>query len=205
MSDDLSRLFDVAKSVGEELNKLPKDEQVKVLRWLAESLDINLGTPPGTPVAHQTPATPPAPGGPTPPPFVPPAHEGRPKDIKSFLAEKQPKSDNQYAAAVAYYYRFEAPDQERSETISADTLQEAARLSGRQRLGNPRSTLNNAVAQGYLDRKDRGQFSISTVGENLVAMTLPGGSDSPPPAKKKRSKKKTTKKAASKKTTRKKK
>lgn len=207
MSDDLAKLFDVAKKVGEELNKLPKNEQAKVLRWVAESLGASL---PGAAAASApmhgaaprvalttTPTT----------EATPPATGGRPKDIKTFLAEKQPKSDNQYAASVAYYYRFEAPEQERSETIAADTLQEAARLSGRARLGNPRSTLNNAVAQGYLDRKDRGQFGISTVGENLVAMTLPGGADAPQPVKKKRAanKKKAGKKIASKKTRRRKK
>jgi hypothetical protein len=28
---------------------------------------------------------------------------------------------------------------------------------------------------GYLDSSERGKFSINSVGENLVAMTLPGG------------------------------
>jgi len=34
--------------------------------------------------------------------------------------------------------------------------------------------LNNAVALGYLDRAGRGEFKLNAVGENLVAMTLPG-------------------------------
>jgi hypothetical protein len=33
--------------------------------------------------------------------------------------------------------------------------------------------LNNAHAKGLLDRNARGRFSINSVGENLVGMTLP--------------------------------
>jgi hypothetical protein len=96
------------------------------------------------------------------------------RDIKSFVTSKDPKSDNQFAATVAYYYRFEAPHNERRETISAEILQEATRLSGRNRLGDPGKTLRNAKDTGYLDVADRGEYRINTVGENLVAMTLPG-------------------------------
>jgi hypothetical protein len=95
-------------------------------------------------------------------------------DIKSFVAAKDPKSDNQFAATVAYYYRFEAPENQRADSITAETLQEATRLSGRNRLGDPGKTLRNAKDQGYLDAADRGAFKINSVGENLVAMTLPG-------------------------------
>jgi hypothetical protein len=35
--------------------------------------------------------------------------------------------------------------------------------------------LNNAKNQGYLNPAARGEYAINTVGENLVAMTLPGG------------------------------
>jgi len=93
------------------------------------------------------------------------------------VAEKAPASENQFAAVVAYYYRFEAPPEQRRNTIGGADLQEAARLAGRKRLSNPRQTLKNAKALGYLDNPARGEFSINTVGENLVAMTLPGGVD----------------------------
>lgn len=80
----------------------------------------------------------------------------------------------QFAAVVAYYYRFEAKPDEQLESISADVLQNAARLANRHRLSRPRQTLINAKQQGYLDQVDRGQYRINSVGENLVAMTLPG-------------------------------
>jgi hypothetical protein len=80
---------------------------------------------------------------------------------------------------VAYFYRFEAPPAERRDSITGEILQEAARLAGRKRLTHPRVTLNNAKAAGYLDGAAPGEFTINSVGENLVAMTLPGAAEAP--------------------------
>jgi hypothetical protein len=97
------------------------------------------------------------------------------RDISAFLQEKRPSSDNQFAAAVAYYFAFEAPANERKSEITASDLQQAARLSGRERLKRPIYTLHNASKRGYLDKaRARGSFRINTVGENLVAMAMPG-------------------------------
>lgn len=163
-------VFEAAKTVSDTIKSMDKADQERVLRWVAESLGIALAAPQpaGAPAMSQSPLSPPA---------TPPPQNDRPRDIKSFKDEKQPKSDNQYAAVVAYYYRFEAPESQRRETINAETLQESTRQSGWKRLAAPRMTLNNAMAQGYLDRTDRGEYRINTVGENLVAMTLPGGGD----------------------------
>ena len=96
------------------------------------------------------------------------------KDLKSFVAMKKPKSDAQFAATVAYFYRFEAPPDRRKNEIDAATLQDACRLAGRKRLQHPSMTLNNAKNVGLIDRgSESGRYTINTVGENLVAMTLP--------------------------------
>ena len=101
------------------------------------------------------------------------------KDLKSFVNEKNPSSDMQFAATVAYYYRFEAPPSERKESIDSNILQNAARLANRKRLSKPGQTLINAGFNGMLDRADeKGFYKINTVGENLVAMILPQGSSS---------------------------
>lgn len=164
--------FDTAKSVFEKLKDVPAERRKRILNWVAEGLGV----------AFQAAATPivlPAPA-----PNAPPGTTGLPAgaaqgqtDIKTFVTTKSPKSDVQFAATVAYYYRFEAPAASRRETIDGETLQGATRLAGRDRLGNPRTTLNNAKAQGYLDSSSPGEFSINSVGENLVAMALPGTSD----------------------------
>jgi hypothetical protein len=159
--------FDIAKNLFEQLDGLEQDRQHRILRWVAESLGIK--TP--SLASHHKPV--PAEDfsvGPTPP--VPPETEA--KDIKSFVASKNPKSDVHFAAVVAYYYRFEAPTEDRKDTISSDILQDSTRLAGRERLAKPHMTLNNAKNLGYLDSAGRGAFRINTVGENLVAMTLPG-------------------------------
>jgi hypothetical protein len=87
---------------------------------------------------------------------------------------KSPKSDVQFATTVAYFYRFEAPPEQRRNEIDAAILQDACRLAGRDRFTNPRMTLNNAKNLGLLDSgSEAGKFTVNTVGENLVAMALP--------------------------------
>jgi hypothetical protein len=170
-SDD----FDIAKGIFDQLKDLPTERQQRVLRWIAEGLGVSpVPTPPAA-----THASGPAPSL---PPVAPQLHAGAgsgPTDIKSFVAAKSPKSDQQFAAAVAYFYRFESPPAERRDAINSEVLQEAARLAGHKRFAKHLSTLNNAKAAGYLDAASRGEFTINSVGENLIAMTLPGGADTP--------------------------
>src|SRR5205823_4680019 len=85
----------------------------------------------------------------------------------------KPRSDVQFAATVAYYYRFLAPEPERKAVISEGDLLDACRKVGRERPTQPYMTLANAFNAGLLDRPEKGVFSINAVGENLVAMTLP--------------------------------
>jgi hypothetical protein len=62
--------------------------------------------------------------------------------------------------------------------IDSSVLQDACRLADRERFKDPLKTLNNAKGLGLLDSgRKRGKFGINTVGENLIAMTLPGGPD----------------------------
>jgi hypothetical protein len=142
---------------------------------------------------HPQPAgsAPPSPHAPSPSPH-PTATAGQVSDIKTFVEKKNPTFDTHFAATVAYYYRFEAPEHLRKESITKEDLQEGCRQAGRERLRHPAQTLVNAHTQGLLDRGDRGAYVINTVGENLVAMALPSdGTTKPvrraasrPPAKK---------------------
>lgn len=163
--------FDVGKAIFDQLKDLPPERQQRVLRWVAEGLGVSQLAIAANPVQ--------AAGIQNPPQIAHSAQSGAPSgtDIKTFIVTKAPKSDQQFAAAVAYYYRFEASPAERRESIDSDLLQGATRLAGRTRLSNPRATLNNAKSSGYLDSTTPGVFTINSVGENLVAMTLPGGSE----------------------------
>jgi len=92
------------------------------------------------------------------------------------VKEKSPKNDVQFAATVAYFHRFEAAPDKRKTEINADDLQEATRLAPRKRFKYPGQTLRNAHNLGLLDKGSQdGFFAINSVGENLVAMTLPSG------------------------------
>jgi hypothetical protein len=70
-----------------------------------------------------------------------------PTDIKTFVDFKKPLSDSQFAATVAYYYRFEAPEPQRKASLSSADLIDACRQTGRERLKHPAQTLVNAHTQ----------------------------------------------------------
>jgi hypothetical protein len=160
--------YEALRVVVEALQRFDPKDQERLLRWAREKLGLASEPVATTRSEAKPPALPLAP--------APPSAEGHPRgqDIRTFMNAKQPASDRQFAAAVAYYYRFEAPDAERKESITADDLQEATRRAGRDRIKHPVQTLVNAHNQGYLDRAgERGAYTLSTVGENLVAMALP--------------------------------
>ncbi|NUQ53079.1 MAG: hypothetical protein HUU19_10335 [Phycisphaerales bacterium] len=155
-----SNEFDAAKVIVETLKGLDKQQQARAIKFACEALEIQ---PPVSGAASH--------GGSAP---LTPATISVPTatDIKQFTASKAPKSDQQFAAVVAYFHRFVAPEAERKDAINAEDLKDAARKVGRKR--PHRVTLNNAKNAGYLDAAERGSFKINTVGENLVAVTLPG-------------------------------
>jgi len=162
--------FDAAKAVADQLKGMDKAQQQRILRWVAESLGLEYSTASSmaTRIVEAT-ASAERSGA-----MHTDQQPSRSTNIKTFVDLKQPKSDVQFATVVAYFYRFEAPAESRKESIDAQTLQEAARLAGRRRSPKPLMTLNNAKKLGYLDTPERGQFRVNSVGENLVAMTLPG-------------------------------
>ncbi|HEV2489016.1 MAG TPA: hypothetical protein VGT03_04345 [Candidatus Acidoferrales bacterium] len=97
-------------------------------------------------------------------------------DIRTFVNTKNPRTDSQFAATVAYYYQFVAPEREKKNAITSSDLQDACRKVNRERFSNPIRTLFNTLKGGLLDKgSERGTFALNSVGENLVAMALPGG------------------------------
>jgi hypothetical protein len=163
--------FDAVRTVTQALEGFGAEEQKRILRWAAEKLGIApllLATGSGTSA-----------NAPAPPAGVQAAALEQtgatgPVDIKSFVAQKKPKSDVQFAAVIAYYHQFEAKESERKGSINVELLVDACRKASYPRPPAPAQTLRNAVNAGLLDRTDRGEFSINSVGENLVAMTLSG-------------------------------
>lgn len=159
--DDLGAI----KTICDALEPFDDSERERILRWASERLGIknfvaaptiqnqqaNVTHSSGQPTVTQT-------GG---------------KDIKTFLDEKSPNSANQLVAAVAYYHKFEAPLAQRKNSITADDVTEACRKGNRERPRHPNQILVNASAFGLVDKVGTGTYEINSVGENLVAVTMP--------------------------------
>jgi len=101
-------------------------------------------------------------------------------DIRTFFGDHSPTSDNEAAAAVAYYYKFVAPQEERKEVIDKTTLDEGFRLANYPLPKRLDATLVHAKDAGYLSQAERGSYRLTTVGHNLVAHSLgPAGKTKP--------------------------
>jgi hypothetical protein len=162
--------LEAAQKIVTELTGMAPEQQTLALKFATETLGLKL---PATSlqVVAAAQALPPPIQQQAPLAAVTTGHS---LDIKSFTANKSPKSDQQFAALVAYFYQFEARPEERKDAIDAGTMKDAARLAGRSQVSSWNMTLNNAKRSGYLDTDGTGKFKLSSVGENLVAITLPG-------------------------------
>lgn len=184
--------FEAVRIVVQTLEPFDSKDRERIIRWAKEKLGMPIDAQPGiaAPVPFHAPAE--AKGTTQVHATIQRARQG--KDIKTFVSEKAPSSDRQLAATVAYYYAFEAPENERKDSIDKDDLIEACRKVGsRRRPTVPGQTLRNAAHAGYLDRTERGKYRLNTVGENLVAMVLPeGGTAAAGQATKKPAKRKAT-------------
>ena len=165
-----------AEEIKGILSGREKAEQERIIRWISESLGLTIA-PSGASGITESPPAPPSPAGPPGTQVTHPLEPKRPKDIRSFMGAKQPKSDIHVAAVIAYFYRFEASQADRKETLNATELDDASRQARGYGFKKPLVTLNNARQTGYFDSAGRGRFKLNAVGENLVAMALPSTSD----------------------------
>jgi len=143
--------FDAAKAIVETLKGLEKAQQERAIRFASETLGLTTPKSTPQPVASSSPNIPlqKLPGA------------ARSVDIKQFAESKAPKSDQQFAAVVAYYYQFEAPEEQRKPSINANVLSDAARLANHRRPS--RYARANAKRSGYLDAIGGGEYKVSTI------------------------------------------
>ncbi len=155
------------------LKPLNAESRVHVLEFVLKKLGISLSvqhaSPAHVPPAAHTPAAPPA----TPPQPPPPSGV---HDIRSFAAEKKPKTVNEKVAVIGYYLAQLAPEGERRDYLIADDIK-AYFIQADLQLPTapPNVTLINAKNAGYFNASDRGQYKLNAVGHNLVAHKLPSG------------------------------
>lgn len=159
--------LDAAQKIVVELTGMTSEHQSLALKFAIETLGLRVP-------AAISPATAQPVHSPQPIPPHAASSADHSTDIRSFTAMKDPKSDQQFAAVVAYFYQFEAKPEDRKEAIDGDVMRDAARLAPWPQRKRWNMTLTNAKNAGYLDAAGSGKFKLSSVGENLVAITLPG-------------------------------
>ena len=121
--------LDAAQKIVSELQGMTNDQQALALKFATETLGLQLAT------AHAQVVQPPI-HSPNVSIATAPVVPGQRADIKTFAAAKSPKSDQQFAAVVAYFYQFEAPPAQRKNSIDAQTMKDAARQAGRKQVKN---------------------------------------------------------------------
>lgn len=78
-------------------------------------------------------------------------------------------NDMEVATFAAYYFRFLAPPDLKSETIDSNHYEELCTITGRKFPKNARKTLNNAKhVRGYLQTSGSGMYSLTKFGEHFV-------------------------------------
>lgn len=164
-SDDL----EAVRLLVEALQPFPNEDRERIIRWAREKLGMTAGVAPA-------PAPRVEPSGDTPREAIVAGTQDA-VDIKKFVTEKGPRSDVHFAATVAYYHLFKAPQSQRKDSITKEDLVEACRQVDRKRPKVPAQVLVNAYHDGLFDRGGKGSYKLNSVGENLVAMALPGTND----------------------------
>ena len=154
------------------LKPLNSESRVYVLEFVLKKLGISLGAQSASP-AHVPPTTDtPA----RPPPATPHHSPSGVNDIRSFAAEKNPKTVNERVAVIAYYLAHLAPEGECREYLISDDIKTYFIQAGFELpTAPPGITLINAKNAGYLNASERGQYKLNSVGHNLVAHKLPSG------------------------------
>ena len=160
--DDL----EAVRLLADTLQPFPSEDRERIIRWAREKLGMvstALNVTKSVPLLE-----------PPERPAIPVETTAGGTDIKSFVTQKAPKSDVHFAATVAYYHQFMAPAGQRKDSITKEDLVEACRQVPRKRPKRPAQVLVNAYQDGVLDRGRTGHYKLNSVGENLVAMALPG-------------------------------
>ena len=94
-------------------------------------------------------------------------------DIRTLRAQKQPSSDIEMAAIVAYYLSELAPAENRKDVIGTDDIKTYFNQAGHPPPSGPQFTLPNAKSAGYFESAGHGKYRLNPVGHNLVAHGLP--------------------------------
>jgi hypothetical protein len=171
MSDESKDAVKAISILMSALRPLDREARVHVLEFVLKRFGISLTAEPAAPAQRSC---------------VPDLHPTRPNpsvpalseaaDMRSFAAEKSPKTVNEKVAVIGYYLAHLAPAAERRDYLISDDIEKYFPEADFHLPAAPAGvTLANAKNAGYLSVLDRGRFKLTTVGHNLVAHELPRG------------------------------
>jgi hypothetical protein len=172
MAEDLE--LKAIRTIIELLKPLDETGRSRVLEYVLKRLDMTAFQAEPAMVAEQVSAGNSVFGG------------GPIKDIRTFTAEKQPRSANEMVALIAYYLADLAPASEASATVNVERIRKYFKQAGFPMPRVLKSALTNAAAAGYLESVSRGEYRLNSVGHNLVVHGLPRGGASEPNNKNRR-------------------
>jgi hypothetical protein len=164
----LDKELGAIKSIAAALEALDAPTRERVLKYAMDHMGIP--TFPGTGRASGAAGTGGAPDVQT---ESPPRATQQVADIRTLKDQKNPQSDTQMAALVAYYLAELAPDDRRKDAISTSDIVNYFKQANYELPEQPKDTLPRAKAGGYFDRAGRGRYKLNPVGHNLVVHNLP--------------------------------
>lgn len=176
----IEKELEAIKTITSALRPFAADARLRILHYATQHLGITTGIAKPTNISPKTAAV----SEPTAQSTESP--QQRVIDIRTLRDEKQPKTDVQMAAIVAYYLAEVAPLDDRKDAIKPEDISKYFKQAGHPLPKVPRFTLTNARTAGYFESAGDGAYKLNPVGHNLVVHGLPksGENDSPKPRRK---------------------
>ena len=170
MSEAVDKEIEAIKAVLSALQPLDGGARASVLDYVVKRLAIEVaaGASPAAGVADNAQGFAPLSGQPE-PPGAGAVH------IETLKKEKSPRSANEMAALVAYYFSHVAPPDKRKKTVNTQDIETYFKIASFPLPQQLRVTLPNAKAAGYFDLAGEGEYKLNAVGHNLVAHSMPRG------------------------------
>jgi hypothetical protein len=172
MTDLITKEIDAIKAVLTALEPLAPDVRSSVIEYVAKRLGIGHSPIPVTAASVSA-----APTSQALTLAAQPVAPSTPVHIKTFKEQKKPRSANEMAALVAYFLGEVAPQDQRKSSISAKDIQTYFKIAEFPLPEQVRVTLPNAKQAGYFDSVGDGEYRLNAVGHNLVAHSMPRGSN----------------------------
>jgi len=172
MTDLITQEIDAIKAVLTALEPLAPDVRASVIDYVAKRLGISHSPTSAAAASASMAATSQAVTL-----AAQPGATSTPVHIKTFKEQKKPRSANEMAALVAYFLGEVVPQAQRKSTISTKDIQTYFKIAEFPLPEQVRVTLPNAKQAGYFDSVGDGEYRLNAVGHNLVAHSMPRGSN----------------------------